>query len=509
MYSAREMCNEEGGKQVGGRQGGKKDAACRGALIYRVISHTFRIHAECPANTLPSFDPSFPTNHKPRDVVSKCTSYRCLVVFDASILPQDHHLAMPTHFGDFQPLCSETPSYPWCNLFYRQLQRASNATLLPLSVPSVSAPVGINPECGILRLGHDNSIGNVANIAVCAASVLFVAFLVWRCNRRKAAVVANPNPPPPARPNRTPVPLPPPPHSPLAAPNYWLHPRTRLPPPPRPNSNPRGSVAALFWALLANALVATRSPSSRLPYSAGPPTSQWNRPWDHTNDRRPLQPTGTAREHCAVRVDQHMAGGVSSSIILALCNRNPPLTHPPPSHRTALYLLIMSYIVLKVLNETRPMWFYLLSAALFVLSQLDWFLLSKVICKGSNQKVDGSFITTLLETALVSVLYLAWKSITEAVTAIGAADEVVVVATSEAADGSHLCCARPEEGMMLDVRSRIAPAENKRNNMRGGLTSFLRTWGWSGEEIDEVLRELDEKWRDRNRRTKAEELEDY
>ena len=27
-----------------------------------------------------------------------------------------------TRFGDFQPLCSSTPSYPWCNLFYRQVR---------------------------------------------------------------------------------------------------------------------------------------------------------------------------------------------------------------------------------------------------------------------------------------------------------------------------------------------------------------------------------------------------
>jgi hypothetical protein len=41
----------------------------------------------------------------------------------------------------------------------------------------------------------------------------------------------------------------------------------------------------------------------------------------------------------------------------------------------------MLYIVLGVLNEVRPLWFYVLAAVLFVLSQLDYFLLSKVICK--------------------------------------------------------------------------------------------------------------------------------
>jgi hypothetical protein len=41
----------------------------------------------------------------------------------------------------------------------------------------------------------------------------------------------------------------------------------------------------------------------------------------------------------------------------------------------------MTYIVLRVLNETRPMYWYALAALLFVLSQLAWFLLGKVICK--------------------------------------------------------------------------------------------------------------------------------
>ena len=26
-----------------------------------------------------------------------------------------------TRFGDFEPLCRNTPSYPWCNLFYREV----------------------------------------------------------------------------------------------------------------------------------------------------------------------------------------------------------------------------------------------------------------------------------------------------------------------------------------------------------------------------------------------------
>jgi hypothetical protein len=44
----------------------------------------------------------------------------------------------------------------------------------------------------------------------------------------------------------------------------------------------------------------------------------------------------------------------------------------------------MTYIVLAILNDVRPMWYYVISALLFVLSQLDHFLLSKVICRVSE-----------------------------------------------------------------------------------------------------------------------------
>ena len=39
---------------------------------------------------------------------------------------------------------------------------------------------------------------------------------------------------------------------------------------------------------------------------------------------------------------------------------------------------MMTWIVLVVLREVRPLWFYILAATLFVLSQVDYFLLNKV-----------------------------------------------------------------------------------------------------------------------------------
>jgi hypothetical protein len=163
-----------------------------------------------------------------------------------------------------------------------------------------------------------------------------------------------------------------------------------------------GLVVALFWGLLANALVATQvvedgTASSLIPY------------------------TFFSIAFFAATI--YISLDVAQSITSTFGPSNPPgalhsiplfvLTSIWPGAAALLYIALMTYIVLAILNETRPMWFYLLSGALFILSQLAWFLLGKVVCKGSNSRVDGSFIATLLETASVAVLYLAWKSITE------------------------------------------------------------------------------------------------
>ncbi|PPR00192.1 hypothetical protein CVT26_009044 [Gymnopilus dilepis] len=164
-----------------------------------------------------------------------------------------------------------------------------------------------------------------------------------------------------------------------------------------------GSVVALFWSLLANAIVATQvvedgTLASLVPFY--------------------IFTLITLAVGIYIALDIGL--GITQTIGGA---SNPPqalrsialfvVTSIWPAVCAILYFIIMTYIVLHVLNETRPMWYYVLAACLFVLSQLAWFLLGRVVCKGSNSKVDGSFIATILESAAVGVLYLAWKSITE------------------------------------------------------------------------------------------------
>jgi hypothetical protein len=296
-------------------------------------------------------------------------------------------------FGDFKSLCSDTPSYPWCNLFYRQLLRQAPLTFTGASADRKSAPVGINPDCGIPNAGFDGSLANLANILACVLSMFMVVVLIFFTNRRKAAV------------GRVelrlflvlylvtlPLQL-------ITTGSFLTQGSTPL---VVLTALHAGAVAALFWSLLANGLVATQvvedgTPSSLVPFSffivaffAATTYVSLDVAFGFTNALAPTQPFSSLH-----------------SIPLFV------LTSIWPGVAALLYLAIMTYIVLSVLNEVRPMWYYLMSGILFVLSQLAYFLLSKVICHGSSQKVDGSFIATVLESAAVGVLYLAWRSITE------------------------------------------------------------------------------------------------
>lgn len=304
-------------------------------------------------------------------------------------------------FADFEPLCRNVPSYPWCNLFYRQLQREAPDVLTGLSANSSSAPVGVDPVCGIPRVNFSNeltngatSISNVANIAVCGASFIFVAVLIFLCGRRKAAV------------GRVELRL------------FLIAYLLTLPLQILTTGAlleqgtlaltvltaiHAGAVAMTFWGLLANGIVATQvvedgTLSSVLPYGIVS-----------------LMAFGVT---LYISLDiglgvTSLIGGVSDP---PEALKNIPLfvlTSIWPGACALVYFILMIYIVVRVLRETKPMWYYILAAVLFVLSQLALFLLNKVICTAADAKIDGSFIASLLETAAVGVIYLAWMSITE------------------------------------------------------------------------------------------------
>lgn len=298
-----------------------------------------------------------------------------------------------TRFGDFAPLCSDTPSYTWCNLFYRQLQHFNSTVLVDQSRDSRTAPIGINPKCGIKRAGQDGSLGNIANIIVCGLSVFVVAGLIFLVQRRKAAV------------GRVefrwflivylvslPLQL-------LTTGSLLEQGSTAL---VAITAMHAGVVANLFWALLGNALVATQIVEDGTFASIAP-----------------LSIFAVAFFAVTTYVSLDVALvytiiGRPSQAITDL--HNIPLfilTNIWPGAAALLFFVLMIYIVLAVLREVKPVVYYVLAAVLFVLSQLAYYLLGRVICSASNGKVDGTFLATLLETATVGALYLGWRSITE------------------------------------------------------------------------------------------------
>ncbi|KAH9983438.1 chitin synthase III catalytic subunit [Russula compacta] len=298
-----------------------------------------------------------------------------------------------TRFGDFKPLCRNTPSYPWCNLFYRELQHHAPAVLIGTSSNTTSAPVGVNPKCGIPRSGSENSVGNIANIIACSLSVPVVFWLISRCNLRKAAV------------GRIefrafllvylftlPLQL-------ITTGSFLEQGTTTL---VVFTAIHAGAVAVLFWMLLGNALVATQivedgSPSSLIPFyvltmifMTATTYISLDVAFTITSTFEPGNPKDSLH-----------------SIALFI------LTSIWPGFAAVLYFVLMMWIVAGILHERRPLVYYVLAGILFILAQLAYFLLSRTICDGTNAKVDGSFVATVLETATVVVLYLAWQGITE------------------------------------------------------------------------------------------------
>lgn len=78
-----------------------------------------------------------------------------------------------------------------------------------------------------------------------------------------------------------------------------------------------------------------------------------------------------------------------------------------------LYYLVNIVVVHRILLEVKPVVLFTATFGVFVLSQAARYALSHRICTGTSQKVDGSFLGTLLETATVGLLYASWESITE------------------------------------------------------------------------------------------------
>ncbi|BGP13070.1 hypothetical protein JCM10213v2_000989 [Rhodosporidiobolus nylandii] len=84
-----------------------------------------------------------------------------------------------------------------------------------------------------------------------------------------------------------------------------------------------------------------------------------------------------------------------------------------PAAAAFIYFVIQSGVVIRVLREKKPLFTLLGAAFVFCLSQAAYYALSHKICTGTNARIDGSWIGTLLETVTVGLVYAAWRMVTE------------------------------------------------------------------------------------------------
>ncbi|QIX02037.1 hypothetical protein AMS68_007554 [Peltaster fructicola] len=78
-----------------------------------------------------------------------------------------------------------------------------------------------------------------------------------------------------------------------------------------------------------------------------------------------------------------------------------------------VFFILESVLILRVLGEVRPMIYLLAAALLFAIGQIFQFVVSIYICRGTNGAINGGFFESLFNLAAVVAVWTTWNSITE------------------------------------------------------------------------------------------------
>ncbi|ETI24099.1 hypothetical protein G647_03468 [Cladophialophora carrionii CBS 160.54] len=78
-----------------------------------------------------------------------------------------------------------------------------------------------------------------------------------------------------------------------------------------------------------------------------------------------------------------------------------------------LFFVLEAFLVLKVLGETKPMIYLVVAVLLFAIGQVFMYVISSHICDGTNGKINGALFETLFTLLSVVAIFVFWSSITE------------------------------------------------------------------------------------------------
>ena len=305
-------------------------------------------------------------------------------------------------FGTWQYLCSQSPSLAPCNLFFKQLlttgERGREILFDTASFESIAddinaAGVGVRPSCFINRASVEGGLGNIAQIIATAICLIFSLIIFAATKRRPAAVgriefatliglwslidVL----------------------SLLTTGGFlkqgtdyivWL------------TVIQMGLRAAWFWVLIINGLISTQWLEDGTPPSI---ISLW------TGGIAFFVGTG----YVAVDTAFNWSGKLPPSDPIEHLQSNGlfVLLLLWPMIATFIYTCLMLYVLAFLLKEFIPALWFGSSLIAFVLSQAALFALGNTICHGSDSRVDGAFVATLIEAISLGFLFGGWTSITE------------------------------------------------------------------------------------------------
>ncbi|RYO31538.1 hypothetical protein AA0111_g4754 [Alternaria arborescens] len=78
-----------------------------------------------------------------------------------------------------------------------------------------------------------------------------------------------------------------------------------------------------------------------------------------------------------------------------------------------IFFCLEAFLVLRILGERKPMLYLLAAALLFAISQIFQYVISVHICNGTDGKINGGLFSTLFTLLSVVMIWVFWSSITE------------------------------------------------------------------------------------------------